>query len=56
MFCGTSSQIACGAWLLMSFSKGTVNVYGWIMSTFPLTSARILVATFLMIGYSISSR
>ena len=56
IFCGTSSQIACGVCALMSFINGGVTAYGWIMSICPVTSAKVRVDGFLMIGYSIPSR
>ncbi len=35
-----NSQIACGAWLLTSFSSGTVTTKGQVMSNLPETKAR----------------
>ena len=53
---GTSSQIACGAWLLMSFISGTVTSVGKVMSNLPATKPRIAVERFGMIVYSMPSR
>ena len=36
---GLSSQIACGSWLSMSLSNGTVTSYGKVMSSFPARKA-----------------
>ena len=49
----TTSQTACGAWLLRSFSSGIVEK---MKSSLPATKARSHVAGLAMIVYSIPSR
>src|SRR5215469_4342261 len=39
-FAGTSSQIACGAWLLTSRNRGTVTSNGKVMSNWPALPRR----------------
>ena len=53
---GTVSQIACGAWLWMSFSKGTVISCGKVMSNLPAIKPSTAVERFGMIVYSMPSR
>src|SRR5712691_11299297 len=50
----TISQIACGAWFLMSFICGIVTPLS--RSPFPAIKARVRVDRFLMIVYSLPSR
>src|SRR6266481_2478771 len=53
---GPSSQIACGAWLLTSLSRGTVTSNGNVMSNLPAINERIAVDRFGITVYSIPSR
>src|SRR5205085_2293848 len=47
-----NSQIACGAWLLMSFNSGTEMLNGQVTSNCPATKPRIAVERFGTIVYS----
>ena len=53
---GLSSQIACGSWLSMSLSNGTVTSYGKVMSTFPARKASSAVERLGIIVHSMPSR
>ena len=53
---GARSQIACGAWVLMSFNSGIETSNGKVMSNLPAMKARIAVERFGMIVYSMPSR
>ena len=53
---GRNSQIASGAWLLISFNRGIVTSYGNVMSTLPATKASSAVERFGMIVHSMPSR
>ena len=56
MFHGTTSQIACGAWLWICFISGIDRIPTAKRSKFPAANAMIAVDGFLMIVYSMASR
>src|SRR6516162_3662400 len=53
---GATTQIAFGAWDLMSLSRGTVTSVGKVMSNLPAMKARIAVERFGMMVNSMPSR